>query len=306
MYRFFEKTMSTNLMVEAGSALSREVKLATLSEEVARRLRNTSLRLDSTQRLEILEKACTKMRTSGHTEEFIRLAVEKGIRAFDDKVKRSCLNEDHPSFQQLFPKAGWRINLKSKEKALKRSKWFKGGNRDKDESWRGLPSSRTGGRILKKKKVFQKAGGKDKLKQAAATVVFVPSTKGSTLLRSLRDDKDKMAEMTDFCIKYQEAGGNILANSFNKNLGTGQSCGRTECPPCRKPEGRENCKARNIIYESKCLVCNPASSHEEYSQDDNQPSNRVQTPREGNYIGEASRSLHECAREHVKLQKPSQ
>ena len=235
---------------------------------MARRLRNTSLKLDSTQRLEILEKACIKMKTSGHTEEFIRLAVEQGIRAFDDKVKRSCLDEDHPSYQPLFPKAGWRKNLKSKEKALKRSNWFKGGNGDKDESWRGLPSSRTGGRILKKKKMFQKAGGKDNLKQATSTVVFVPSKKRSTLLRSLRDDEDRMAEMTGFRIKYQEAGGNILANAFNKNLGIGQSCGRDGCPPCKKPEGRENCKARNIIYESKCLVCNPASSHEEYSHDD--------------------------------------
>jgi hypothetical protein len=97
-------------------------------------------------------------------------------------------------------------------------------------------------------------------------------------LISLREDEDKMAEMTGLRIKYQEAGGNILANAFNKNLGNGQFCGRTECPPCRKPEGRKKCKARNIIYESKCLVCNPASSHEEYSQDDNHPSIGVQTP----------------------------
>ena len=58
MYEFFEKTMATNLMVEADSALSKEVKMATLSEEIARRLRNTSPRLDSSTRLEILEKAC--------------------------------------------------------------------------------------------------------------------------------------------------------------------------------------------------------------------------------------------------------
>ena len=56
MFEFFEKTMATNLMVEAGSALSKEVKLATLSEEVARRLRNTSLKLDCTNKLEILER----------------------------------------------------------------------------------------------------------------------------------------------------------------------------------------------------------------------------------------------------------
>lgn len=45
MHEFFEKTMASNLMVEAGSALSKDVKLGTLAEEVGRRLRNTSLRL---------------------------------------------------------------------------------------------------------------------------------------------------------------------------------------------------------------------------------------------------------------------
>ena len=97
MYKFFEKTMATNLMVEANSALSKEVKLSTLSEEVSRRLRNTSPRLNSSRRLEILEKACVKMRTSGHSEEFIRLAVEQGIRSFDEKVKRSRLDSNHCS-----------------------------------------------------------------------------------------------------------------------------------------------------------------------------------------------------------------
>ena len=80
--------------------------MATLSEEVARRLRNTSLRLDPSRRLEILEGACIKMKTSGHSEVFIKLAVEQGIRSFDAKVKRSRQDEDHPGYQPLFPKAG--------------------------------------------------------------------------------------------------------------------------------------------------------------------------------------------------------
>jgi hypothetical protein len=172
----------------------------------------------------------------------------------------------------------------------------------KDITLKGLlpvPKSRSGGRIIKKKNIFQKAGGKDKIKKAATTVVFVPSTRGSTLIRSLREEEDKMAEITGFRVKYQEAGGSILANAFNKNLGIGQHCGREECPPCRKPEGRENCKARNIVYESKCKVCNPTSSLAEDGHDD-QPSGRVQTSREGIYVGESSRSLHERALEHVR------
>ena len=76
--------------------------------------------------MEILERACVKMKTSGHSDVFIRQAVEQGIRAFDDKVKKSRLDEDHPGYQPLYPKAGWKRYIKSKEKALKRGNWFKG------------------------------------------------------------------------------------------------------------------------------------------------------------------------------------
>ena len=65
--------MASNIMVEAGLALSQEVKLATLSEEVTRRLRNTSLEVEHSSQMEILERACKKMMTSGHKEIFVRL-----------------------------------------------------------------------------------------------------------------------------------------------------------------------------------------------------------------------------------------
>ena len=71
------------------------------------------------------------------------------------------------------------------------------------------------------KKPLLKAG-KSSIKKAAATVVFVPSTKGSTLLMSMREDEDKMADMTGFRVKYQEAGGSVLTNMFNKDLARGQ------------------------------------------------------------------------------------
>ena len=65
------------------------------------------MNLDHSYRLEIIERACVKIKTSGHTDAFIRQAVEQGIRAFDEKVKRSRLDEDHPGYQPLYPKAGW-------------------------------------------------------------------------------------------------------------------------------------------------------------------------------------------------------
>ena len=97
-----------------------------MSEEVTRRLRNTSTEVDHTSRMEILENACTKMRTSGHRESFIRKAVVRGITSFDEKVERSQLEESHPGFQPLNQKAGWRRDERTKEKALKKGNWFKG------------------------------------------------------------------------------------------------------------------------------------------------------------------------------------
>ena len=96
-------------------------------------------------------------------------------------------------------------------------------------------------RKLKRGKGFLKAGKEAKMK-GAATVIFVPSTRGSLLLNSLKEAEDKMAEITGFRVKFQEAGANILANSFSKDLGRGKHCGRAECPPCEKPEGRVTAK----------------------------------------------------------------
>ena len=234
--------------------------------------------MESSRRLELIENACVKMKTSGHKDTFIRLAVEKGIRAYNERVSRSKLEEDHPGFQPLYPKAGWKKDLRSKEKALKRGNWFKGKD-DKTETF----LHETGGGV--KKKPFLKAGWKNKLRKSAATVVFVPSTRGGTLVRMLMEDEDKMAEMSGFRVKYQEAGGSILANAFEKDLGSGQHCGRAACPPCQIPGERGNCKKKNVVYESCCEVCNPVSNHQE---DQDHPPGRAKTPREGVYIGETS------------------
>ena len=79
---------------------------------------------------------------------------------------------------------------------------------------------------------------------------------------------------------------------FSTELTAGEHCGR-ECPPCNSGEGRPNCKKRSVLYESRCIICNP----------DTKPSNQQEhdhpTSRDGIYYGETSRSLHERIREHV-------
>ena len=133
--------------------------------------------------------------------------------------------------------------MRSKEKALKRGNWHKGGQ--KDGSLRGVAGN--GARI---RKPFLKAGKLNNDKKAA-TVVFVPSTRGSILIQSLKDEEQRMSEITGFKVKFQEAGGTPLTNAFDKNLGRGLHCGRTICPPydSSAPEKRVNFKSKNVVYE---------------------------------------------------------
>ena len=123
-----------------------------------------------------------------------------------------------------------------------------------------------------------------------STVIFVPNTKSGTLVRKLREREEVMKELTGFGIKFQEAGGSQLGNSFSLELGKGKHCGRV-CPPCTmNGEKRENCRKRNILYETVCKICNPETKRVE----------KDVTIREGVYIGESSRSLHERSLEHIK------
>ena len=61
-----------------------------------------------------------------------------------------------------------------------------------------------------------------------STVIFVPNTKIGKLVKKLREREEFMKELTGFGIKFQEAGGSQLRNSFSLELRKGKQCGR-EC-----------------------------------------------------------------------------
>ena len=66
-----------------------------------------------------------------------------------------------------------------------------------------------------------------------------------------------MSKLTGFKVKYVELGGSKLANSFSTDLGRGVHCQRTGRGPCTiNGDKREDCRTRNITYESVCAVCN--------------------------------------------------
>ena len=89
---------------------------------------------------------------------------------------------------------------------------------------------------------------KQSVKKQPSTVLFVEYSKGGSYQKSMREVVDRVCELVGFTMRVTES---------NKNLWSGQRCGRGECRPCLQGgDIVENCKRRNILYESECVPYN--------------------------------------------------
>ena len=143
--------------------------------------------------------------------------------------------------------------------------WFKhraGDDGDKEgdkvdrqvEDGRGKGVGRRGG---KDNPVALRDQTKTKKKQQPSTVLFCEYSRGGTLQARLREVVVRLAPLVGFIMRVTERGGTSLGSLLsNKNLWSGDECGRVECRVCCQPgQKREDCIIRNILYESECVKC---------------------------------------------------
>ena len=116
--------MATNLVLQAKAALSDSVKAASLKEEVVRRLKNTSMNLSFSKRLETLEELSQKMVNSGHRPDFIKKIMIGGILRFEDKVRKSQLSKQDPNYKPIHQPSGRNLG-RMKKKAMAKDNWYK-------------------------------------------------------------------------------------------------------------------------------------------------------------------------------------
>ena len=82
-YQFYEKSMSSNFCIRRSSALSWNMKTASLSNEVRRRCLNTSLTLDHSVLDSCLLKFWEKMLRSGYTRPEATKILKSGLLGFE-------------------------------------------------------------------------------------------------------------------------------------------------------------------------------------------------------------------------------
>ena len=248
-YQFFQKPMSNNVVLQEKTALSDNVKLSSLTEEVVRRLKHTRYELPDSYRMDTLEDLSQRMSNSGHKPLYTKRILATGIAKFERMVRNSLLDETDKEYKPLHQPSG-RCKLRMKKKAMAKENWFRGKEKSEDEKQAHI--SPKDGKPLKTKTAQKNL--------QATTVMFLPNTKGGILLKKMKENEEKLAAMTGFKVSYTETAGTKLGRIFSLDLAKDQPCGRPveKCSQCNTwGEGKPNCKARCITYESRCTVCNP-------------------------------------------------
>ena len=126
--------MRTNLVLQKESALSENVKVSSLSQEVVRVLLNCSEDIEDSSRMEHLEHLCTKMKTSGYNTPYIRKLLVNGIKSYERKLLRSKLNKSDNNYTPLHLSKMYNAKQRRENKLLAKTNWFRSKEQPTEET----------------------------------------------------------------------------------------------------------------------------------------------------------------------------
>ena len=324
VYVFYQKPMANSMVIQRRAAMPENMRVATLNQEVIRRMLNTSERLDISYRIEVVDNYALKLANSGYDLEYTRKVIKGGLTGYERKLALS-LDINNPKWKPLHQGAKFNSTGRKLKKTLAKTNWFKKRkvSEMEEDDLQASPSKKSkqtrvegqdtepehhqlhGG--MKKtgkqsKNMIKKtgpAGGVQKAKNIGdletVAVIFVDQTKGGALQKRMQEAEDSIALMVGYRVRVVESSGTQLGRLLPyTNPWQGKHCGRESCYTCNQGgEDLQNCRKRNILYESICNECNP--EEEGKKKLEKFESFKKQ---QGVYVGESARSIFERAGEH--------
>ena len=279
VYRQYEKPISSKRTVQKTSAMGENTKQQILSQDMIRRLRNTSESLGAGAKIAAVDQYTQKLINSGYSREQVARIIVNGIKGYEG-MRRRRIKEG----RKLRSTAAQSSVKRYRSKLLGKTTWFKKrkeGSSDK----RMVKDQKSGSRKYKEQTVGEEIEYR--------TVLFVDNTEGGELTQRMKDLSRRLARSIGFGVKIVERNGSSLKSIFPlNNLWDGAPCGRSECKPCNQgAEEPPKCNKASMVYENICRRCNRGAEAKK----------ELPEVVEGSiYVGESSRTLFERSKEHQK------
>ena len=239
LYKFYSKPMAKRTLIMKTSALGENSKIASLTQEVVRRSKNTSEDVCMDKRVEILDEYHRRLMLSQYSLEASRRIMVAGLRGYERIREKAARTGGNINRSEEEGAAG-----RYKKKLLGKSTWFKK-TKDNDQQFQGRRRRR------------RMSGGAEPA-PPVTSVLFVPKTQDSGLARGLQEVELRLSAITKERVRVTERGGKSLLQLLHTNDPfAGAPCGRDTCIPCNNSdkEKKENCDKRGIVYETFCRSC---------------------------------------------------
>ena len=268
IYVHFQKPMAKQTLIMSNSELSQKVIIPSLTQNLMRRMLNTSEMANIEERIKVVDQYCNQLLLSGYSIKQITDIVTAGLTGYE-KLLLKCKKEKKP----LHRSAEDGQTERRRKKLLASGNWCK-------QKKKGQKSSS----YVKKKQINNNE------EPETVTVMFVSQTVGGELARRLQREENKIAKMTKERIRIVERSGTTVKQILHKsNPWAGGHCGRTSCLMCENGDGKQNCMEKNIVYQISCLECAATAGGV------NAPGQRRCRP--AIYIGQTSRTGFERGKE---------
>ena len=133
LYSFYQKEVANKQVIHKKSALSENVKVASLTQNLIRRMKNTSEFLSLGERLAVIEQFTEQVLKSGYSREQTVRIVTAGLVGYENKVMAKKLGCG------LHKNAAEGAIERRRTKLIGKSSWFKSApkskTREKEKSW---------------------------------------------------------------------------------------------------------------------------------------------------------------------------
>ena len=273
-YSFYQKPMAKKTLIARKSALPENTKVASLSQNLVRRMKHCSELLPDSERKRIVDTFANQVHGSGYSESQTKKIIRAGLTGYENLRKKVLQGK-----ARMHRSAGEGYEGRKRKKLLDPGNWFK---QKKGKEKKSFPSNQKGRK--KKEKLINE-------EPELVTVMFVPQTPYGALAKDLQKVENEIAKLTGEKIRMVERGGTKIKDLLHKsNPWANGLCGRPNCLVCMNGDGKQNCSEKNIVYEIICLKCG-----EKQSGPDAGIKEGVRTC----YVGTSSRTMYQRGAEHL-------